>query len=53
MTMELYGEHWDGIKGYRVMEGKDSYNHYFGGQIVKYHCVSYAVRKCIKFFVLI
>lgn len=32
MTMELYGEHWDGIKGYRVMEGKDSYNHYFGGQ---------------------
>ncbi|MFB5248863.1 hypothetical protein ACE38F_00330 [Bacillus mycoides] len=31
MTMELYGEHWDGI-GYRVMEGKDSYNHYFGGQ---------------------
>ncbi|OJE43503.1 hypothetical protein BAQ49_10370 [Bacillus proteolyticus] len=32
MTMELYGTHYNEMKGYRVMEGKDSYNHYFGGQ---------------------
>ncbi|MES5927262.1 hypothetical protein QCI77_14765 [Bacillus cereus group sp. MG9] len=32
MTMELYGAHCNEMKGYRVMEGKDSYNHYFGGQ---------------------
>ena len=32
MTIELYGEHYDEIKGYRVIEGKDSYTHYFGGQ---------------------
>ncbi|MGG0459636.1 hypothetical protein [Bacillus mycoides] len=31
MTTELYGTHCE-MKGYRVMEGKDSYNHYFGGQ---------------------
>ncbi|MDM5462926.1 hypothetical protein [Bacillus cereus] len=32
MTIELYGAHYNEIKGYRVIEGKDSYNHYFGGQ---------------------
>ncbi|MFA2694618.1 hypothetical protein [Bacillus mycoides] len=32
MTMELYGAHCNEMKGYRVMEGKGSYNHYFGGQ---------------------
>ncbi|HHT7239652.1 hypothetical protein ABWK42_10065 [Bacillus sp. JJ927] len=32
MTTELYGAHCNEMKGYRVMEGKDSYNHYFGGQ---------------------
>ncbi|OHX31223.1 hypothetical protein BWGOE5_28650 [Bacillus mycoides] len=32
MTTELYGTHYNEMKGYRVMEGKDSYNHYFGGQ---------------------
>ncbi|MHC2835946.1 hypothetical protein ACUXEY_004466 [Bacillus sp. F9_6S_D1_P_5] len=32
MTTELYGAHCNGLKGYRVIEGKDSYNHYFGGE---------------------
>ncbi|PEZ00673.1 hypothetical protein CN326_22535 [Bacillus sp. AFS018417] len=32
MTKKPYGKHWNGIKGYRVIEGKDLYNHYFGGQ---------------------
>ncbi|PHA35837.1 hypothetical protein [Bacillus wiedmannii] len=32
MTTELYGAHYDELKGYRVIEGKDSYNHYFGGE---------------------
>ncbi|MED0952602.1 hypothetical protein P4T34_21650 [Bacillus mobilis] len=32
MTMELYGEQYNDMKGYRVVEGKDSYNHYFGGE---------------------
>ncbi|OFD78413.1 hypothetical protein [Bacillus mycoides] len=32
MTTELYGAHCNEMKGYRVMERKDSYNHYFGGQ---------------------
>ncbi|ANC19943.1 hypothetical protein WR52_14615 [Bacillus cereus] len=32
MTTELYGAHCNKLKGYRVIEGKDSYNHYFGGQ---------------------
>ncbi|MGH1296773.1 hypothetical protein [Bacillus pretiosus] len=32
MTMELYGEQYNDMKGYRIVEGKDSYNHYFGGE---------------------
>ncbi|RKF52669.1 hypothetical protein BCY92_06500 [Bacillus wiedmannii] len=32
MTMELYGEQYNDMKGYRVVEGKNSYNHYFGGE---------------------
>ncbi|OFD92235.1 hypothetical protein BWGOE13_29480 [Bacillus mycoides] len=32
MSIELYGAHYNEIKGYRVIEGKDSYTHYFGGQ---------------------
>jgi hypothetical protein len=32
MTMTLYVEHWKDKKGYRVIEGNDVYNHYFGGQ---------------------
>lgn len=32
MAKKPYGEHWKGIKGYRVIEGNDVYNHYFGGQ---------------------
>ncbi|MBS4176989.1 hypothetical protein [Lederbergia citrea] len=32
MTKKPYGKHWKGIKGYRVIEGNDEYNHYFGGQ---------------------
>jgi hypothetical protein len=32
MTKKPYGKHWKGIKGYRVIEGNDVYNHYFGGQ---------------------
>lgn len=32
MTMELYGEQYNDMKGYRVVEGKESYNHYFGGE---------------------
>src|SRR3954471_14811458 len=32
MTKKPYGKHWKGIKGYRVVEGNDVYNHYFGGQ---------------------
>lgn len=32
MTNRLYGELWKGKKGYRVFEGKDVYNHYFGGE---------------------
>ncbi|MGE6401325.1 hypothetical protein [Bacillus cereus] len=35
MTIELYGAHYNEIKGYRVIEGKDSYTHYFGGQDCK------------------
>jgi len=30
--MELYGEQYNDMKGYRVVEGKESYNHYFGGE---------------------
>lgn len=32
MAKKPYGEHWKGIKGYRVIEGNDINNHYFGGQ---------------------
>ncbi|EDZ50311.1 hypothetical protein ABE55_02025 [Bacillus thuringiensis] len=32
MTTELYGAHCKERKGYRVIEGRGSYNHYFGGQ---------------------
>ncbi|WP_416808418.1 hypothetical protein [Bacillus thuringiensis] len=32
MTIELYGAHYNKRKGYRVIEGRGSYNHYFGGQ---------------------
>ena len=32
MTKKLYGQHWKVVKGYRVVEGNDVYNHYFGGQ---------------------
>lgn len=32
MAKRPYGKHWKGIKGYRVIEGNDVYNHYFGGQ---------------------
>ncbi|OUC02005.1 hypothetical protein BK784_10200 [Bacillus thuringiensis serovar medellin] len=32
MTIELYGAHCKERKGYRVIEGRGSYNHYFGGQ---------------------
>jgi hypothetical protein len=32
MTTELYGAHCNELKGNRVIEGRDSYNHYFGGQ---------------------
>ncbi|WP_142329652.1 hypothetical protein [Bacillus cereus] len=32
MTRELYGAHCKERKGYRVIEGRGSYNHYFGGQ---------------------
>ncbi|OCA83998.1 hypothetical protein A8F94_14775 [Bacillus sp. FJAT-27225] len=32
MTKNPYGEHWKGVKGYRVVEGNDIYNHYFGGR---------------------
>ncbi|MGG3730860.1 hypothetical protein CN386_24480 [Bacillus cereus] len=32
MTMELYGEQYNDMKGYRVVEGKEPYNHYFGGE---------------------
>lgn len=32
MTIELYGAHCNERKGYRVIEGRGSYNHYFGGQ---------------------
>lgn len=32
MTTELYGAYCNEKKGYRVIEGKDLYNHYFGDQ---------------------
>lgn len=32
MRNEPYGLHWNGIKGFRVIQGKDIYNHHFGGQ---------------------
>ncbi|MES1053510.1 hypothetical protein FOA24_31655 [Bacillus thuringiensis] len=32
MTTELYDAHCKERKGYRVIEGRGSYNHYFGGQ---------------------
>lgn len=32
MTIELYGAHCNELKGYRVVEGKEAYNHYFGGE---------------------
>ena len=32
MTTKLYGAHCNKLKGYRVIEGTDSYNHYFGGE---------------------
>jgi len=32
MTKKPYGKHWNGLQGYRVIEGNDLYNHYFGGQ---------------------
>ncbi|PGX13073.1 hypothetical protein [Bacillus sp. AFS033286] len=32
MTTKLYGARCNELKGYRLMEGRDSYNHYFGGQ---------------------
>ncbi|MHC1731935.1 MAG: hypothetical protein AB9888_07915 [Bacteroidales bacterium] len=35
----LYGPHWKSLKGYRVIEGKDRYNHRFGGN-------SWIVPKC-------
>lgn len=33
MTMELYGEQYNDMKGYRVVEGREPYNHYFGGEV--------------------
>ena len=32
MTKKPYGKQWSRTKGYRVIEGNDIYNHYFGGQ---------------------
>jgi hypothetical protein len=32
MKQRPYGEHWRGIKGYRIIEGIDGYKHKFGGQ---------------------
>lgn len=30
MNRKPYGEQWNGKKGYRVIEGNDNYNHFFG-----------------------
>lgn len=32
MKTKPNGEHWRGLKGYRVIEEIDEYNHYFGGR---------------------
>ncbi|HDR7794462.1 TPA: hypothetical protein QCY19_003097 [Bacillus luti] len=32
MTAEVYGAQYNKMKGYRIIEGEDSYHHYFGGQ---------------------
>lgn len=32
MKQRPFGEHWEGVKGYRVIKGIDGYKHNFGGQ---------------------
>lgn len=53
MTMELYGEQYNDMKGYRVVEGKVPIIITLVVKIAICQYVSYAVRRCIKFSVLI
>lgn len=48
------GSHWGGKIGYRVVEGFDSYRHFFGGgNHGNYQLVQSVTKICIKYLLLI